>query len=137
MASTNAINNTVALRGGIAEKSVTGGFSSLGDATENKVIVSAKSSAQNVIGGQSQNGGAIANRVAIEDATITGDVFSGVSTGSSATKNIVTLMGESVRISGSVYGGYDMAASSNDVFTGNTLNLNEFRGSMAGIYNFE
>ncbi|AQT48145.1 autotransporter outer membrane beta-barrel domain-containing protein [Bartonella choladocola] len=137
MASTNAINNTVALRGGIAEKSVTGGFSSLGDATENKVIVSAKSSAQSVIGGQSQNGGAIANNVAIEDATITGDVFGGISSGSSATKNIVTLMGESVKISGSVYGGYDAAASSNDVFTGNTLNLNEFRGSMAGIYNFE
>ncbi len=137
MASTNAINNTVALKGGIAEKSVTGGFSSLGDATENKVTVSAKSSAQNVIGGQSQNGGAIANSVAIEDATITGDVFGGISSGSSATKNIVTLMGESVKISGSVYGGYDAAASSNDVFTGNTLNLNEFRGSMAGIYNFE
>jgi len=121
----------------IAEKNVTGGFSSHGDATENKVTVSAKSSAQNVIGGQSQNGGATANSVAIEDATITGDVFGGISSGSSATKNIVTLMGESVGISGSVYGGYDAAASSNDVFTGNTLNLNEFRGSMAGIYNFE
>ena len=130
--------NKVFLTGvNIAEKNVTGGLASHGDATENKVTVSAKSSAQNVIGGQSQNGGAIANSVAIEDATITGDVFGGISSGSSATKNIVTLMGESVRISGSVYGGYDAAASSNDVFTGNTLNLNEFRGSMAGIYNFE
>ena len=130
--------NKVFLTGvNIAEKNVTGGFSSHGDATENKVTVSAKSSAQNVIGGQSQNGGATANSVAIEDATITGDVFGGISSGSSATKNIVTLMGESVGISGSVYGGYDAAASSNDVFTGNTLNLNEFRGSMAGIYNFE
>ena len=130
--------NKVFLTGvNIAEKNVTGGLASLGDATENKVTVSAKSSAQNVIGGQSQNGGAIANSVAIEDATITGDVFGGISSGSSATKNIVTLMGKSVGISGSVYGGYDAAASSNDVFTGNTLNLNEFRGSMAGIYNFE
>ena len=130
--------NKVFLTGvNIAEKNVTGGLASLGDATENKVTVSAKSSAQSVIGGQSQNGGATANSVAIEDATITGDVFGGISSGSSATKNIVTLMGESVRISGSVYGGYDAAASSNDVFTGNTLNLNEFRGSMAGIYNFE
>lgn len=130
--------NKVFLTGvNIAEKNVTGGLASHGDATENKVTVSAKSSAQNVIGGQSQNGGATANSVAIEDATITGDVFGGISSGSSATKNIVTLMGKSVGISGSVYGGYDAAASSNDVFTGNTLNLNEFRGSMAGIYNFE
>ena len=130
--------NKVFLTGvNIAEKNVTGGLASLGDATENKVTVSAKSSAQSVIGGQSQNGGATANSVAIEDATITGDVFGGISSGSSATKNIVTLMGKSVGISGSVYGGYDAAASSNDVFTGNTLNLNEFRGSMAGIYNFE
>lgn len=130
--------NKVFLTGvNIAEKNVTGGLASHGDATENKVTVSAKSSAQNVIGGQSQNGGATANRVAIKDATITGDVFGGISSGSSATKNIVTLRGESVGISGSVYGGYDAAASSNDVFTGNTLNLNEFRGSMAGIYNFE
>ena len=133
----DAKGNIVTLSGGIAEQSVTGGFASLGDAIENKVTLSAKSSARDVIGGESLNGGAIANSVAIEDVTITGDVFGGKSSGSKATENIVTLIGESVKISGSVYGGYDTAASSNDVFTGNTLNLNEFRGSMAGIYNFE
>ena len=130
-------SNEVIFSGGKVTEGITGGFGFKGDVKENRVTLSGNGVVKNVKGGLSANGGAIANSVAIEDTTVTGDVFGGKSSGNVATKNIVTLMGESVRISGSIYGGYDEAASSNDVFTGNTLNLTEFRGSMAGIYNFE
>ena len=113
-------------------------------------------------GGQSDsgvsNGGAggaaSGNSVLIAGtASITGGVYGGVSFGGSAgnagvggvggeaINNSVTLTGTHLTIGGSVVGGAsingDGSISAADAFTGNTLNLVGYRGSVGGVFNFQ
>ncbi|MHC5308439.1 hypothetical protein ACYSNS_14385, partial [Bartonella sp. LJL80] len=134
---------------GIAGGSVVGGFSiggagadgeggNGGDVTGNKVIISGKSLIWGSIYGGYSVGGASSE--------------SDVGLGGTATGNTVTLEGSDIQIGdrnadgevisyGSIWGGWslngDGAPSSADVFTGNTLNLDGYRGTVFGIYNFE
>ncbi|UXN03718.1 autotransporter outer membrane beta-barrel domain-containing protein [Bartonella sp. HY406] len=122
----------------------TGGFSNGGnggDVTGNKIIISGKSLIWgNVYGGYSMGGAADP----IEDSGI----------GGATINNIVTLEGTDIKIGnrdennnltsyGAIYGGYSLNGdgSVNSAFdkvaAGNTLNLNGYRGTLSGIYNFE
>ncbi|MHC5307565.1 hypothetical protein [Bartonella sp. LJL80] len=112
------------------------------------------------------SGGKVSNnKIKISGASFfSGNVYGGYSLGSSVgdggqqgvggivTGNTITLEGDQIKIGtrdssnnmtsfGAVYGGYsvngDGSLSSADVFTGNTLNLLGYRGTVSGIYNFE
>ncbi|WP_210276089.1 autotransporter outer membrane beta-barrel domain-containing protein [Bartonella sp. HY038] len=112
-----------------------------GDVNRNEVSVSGTSLIWGDIYGGYSHGGA--------KGTIN-DAVDGV--GGSATGNVVTLEGGDITIGerdsagkvtkyGSIYGGYslngDNTISIADVFSGNTLNLVGYRGTVSGIYNFE
>ncbi|UXM94960.1 autotransporter outer membrane beta-barrel domain-containing protein [Bartonella sp. HY329] len=112
-----------------------------GDVTGNKINISGKSLIWgNVYGGYSMGGAA----GQIEDGGI----------GGATINNIVTLEGTDIKIGnrdennnltsyGAIYGGYSLNGdgSVNSAFdkvaAGNTLNLNGYRGTLSGIYNFE
>ena len=136
-----AFKNEVEIKGVKVAGNVFGGRSDSKDANSNKVTLSSESTVTDVIGGYSGLGAAKFNSITIQDASsISGDVYGGKSTGGDATGNIVTLTGEGIKISGSVYGGYDdadVSRSASNVFQGNTLYLNGFKGELGGIYNFE
>ena len=91
------------------------------------------------VGGKTLIGDATNNSVSIEDATIDGNVYGGVTSNGNATNNLITLTGGNVKIAGTVYGGFfnGEVRSAADVFTGNTLNLNHFRGELGGIENVQ
>ena len=79
------------------------------------------------------------NSVSLEDATVDGLVMGGY-TGvlDKAINNTVTLTGQNVKVTGTVYGGYVVGAhTKSQEFDGNTLNLVHFRGELGGIQNFE
>lgn len=88
------------------------------------------------------------------NAIIGGNVYGGyaynsyILSSAFVTNNTVTLTGSNTSIKGAVYGGYLELEDNNypqytpadytvDLFSGNTLNLNQYRGSLSGIYNFE
>ena len=101
-----------------------------GQVTDNSIVLSGTSSLSGDIYGGYSSGGAA-------------DTDSGglAGLGGNANNNTVTLQGPDLTIAGSVYGGYsvdgDGTVQNSRAFTGNTLNLNGYRGSLAGIYNFE
>ncbi len=76
------------------------------------------------------------NHVTIENATVASDVTAGYATYSgTATHNSITLKGENCDLTAAtLYGGY---SSSGDAVTGNTLTLQDFKGSVASIKNFD
>ncbi|WP_297323033.1 hypothetical protein [uncultured Bartonella sp.] len=111
-----------------------------GDVTENTVELSGKTSISgNVYGGFWQGGGA--GKYA--ETGLSGNV----------TGNTITLRGSEITIGkrdengqvtayGATYGGYSLKGDGTvnaavDVFTGNTLNLDGYRGAVSGIYNIE
>ncbi|MFK3644208.1 autotransporter [Pseudomonas protegens] len=99
-----------------------------GDVVDNKVYLSGRSVISgDIYGGYSHGGAAAVGRVA-------GD-------GGKVINNTVALEGSDLTIAGSVYGGYsidgDGTVQNSRAFSGNTLNLNGYRGSLTGIYNFE
>jgi len=112
--------------GGTSSSSSNGGNG--GDVSGNKVTISGTSSLSGDIYGGYSQGGAGGN------TGTTGQ-------GGRVENNIVTLEGASLTIGRSVYGGYsvngDGTVNNSKAFTGNTLNLNGYRGSLTGIYNFE
>ncbi|MFK3640419.1 autotransporter outer membrane beta-barrel domain-containing protein [Pseudomonas protegens] len=101
-----------------------------GNVTDNTIVLSGTSSISGDIYGGYTRGGA---------ANIDTDTLSAL--GGNATNNTVTLEGSDLTIAGSVYGGYsvdgDGTVQNSRAFTGNTLNLYGYRGSLTGIYNFE
>lgn len=107
-----------------------------GNVSGNQVSIAGKSSiSQDIYGGYSQGGaaGVISSGVAL-----TGQ-------GGLTQNNTITLTGGQITIAGSIYGGYsangDGTVNTDATFTsyyqGNTLNLNGYRGTVTGIYNFE
>ena len=111
-----------------------------GDVTENTIELSGKTSISgNVYGGFSQGGGA--GKYA--ETGLSGNV----------TGNTITLRGNDITIGkrnasgqvtayGAIYGGYSLKGDGTvnavaDVFTGNRLNLDGYRGTVSGIYNIE
>jgi len=117
-------NNTVIIRNGsIVENEVYGGYTDLATG----------------------NARASGNRVTIIGSTVEGDVYGGFADTSSgnatATHNTVTIMGNSTfdEVESILYGGFGTGIGCvTDVFTGNTLNVWNYRGSpVAGVENFE
>ncbi|MBW3504554.1 autotransporter outer membrane beta-barrel domain-containing protein [Pseudomonas sp. NKUCC02_KPG] len=101
-----------------------------GDSSNNTIKLGGVSSlAGDIYGGYSQGGRASGTSVGVTGA------------GGSAENNRITLTGTELSIAGAVYGGYsadgDGTLQPSRAFTGNTLNLNGYRGSVRGIYNFE
>lgn len=144
---------------GLKGGSVFGGLSN-GGAGGYSIVASSGSPSAN--GG---NGGAVSgNAITLSGkSSLTGDIYGGYSRGGTAGQtsnnggitfdpgttgsggvvenNTVTLIGADLTIGGSVYGGYsvdgDGTVHNTRAFTGNTLNLIGYRGSLVGIYNFE
>lgn len=119
---------------------VYGGGSVGGMANNNKLSLSGNAHAEdNIFGGISWEGSVSGNSVSIEDAIVDENVYGGQSYNGNATDNSVTLIGQNIKIGGTVFGGFDDFGTwlGNDVFSGNTLNLNHFRGDIDGIQNFE
>ena len=111
-----------------------------GNVSGNQVSIAGKSSiSQDIYGGYSEGGaaGVIYDGVTTVSAT--------VGQGGLTQNNTITLIGDQITIAGSIYGGYsangDSTVNTDATFTsyyqGNTLNLNGYRGSVTGIYNFE
>ncbi|MHC5305791.1 autotransporter domain-containing protein [Bartonella sp. LJL80] len=158
-------NNKVIISGGNFQKQVVGGWSDTGTANLNEVSVSNATIGTSVVAGYVDLGGSDAtnnslslsgnayvkglaisaftakgnvtgNKLSLIDAKVDGNVYAGYSREGSVTDNYVTLTGSRISIGGTLYGGYD-ASNTGDVFTGNTLTLNGFRGDLVGIKNFQ
>lgn len=160
---TTALNNEVMIGGTTkTENKVYGGFSEEGNAIGNKVTFTDNAEAEGfVIGGYSGYGDANNNTVSISaNNIIKADIYGGEVDKGNAIGNTVTLHGlptvegydaarstnKLIEIDGAVYGGYDGNLDSpanagsdhnHDLFTGNTLNLVQFRGKIYRVGNFE
>ncbi len=130
----DATNNTVNIFDGAITTAVTGGFSNTGDVTGNTVNMSGGEAGSVVLGGYSSAGNATDNTVNISGGEVTGDVYGGLSDNGNATGNTVNIAGSPNLSAATLYGG---DSSGGDVFTGNTLNVNGFQGSIVGAGNFE
>ena len=158
-----ALNNEVIIGGTTkTENIVYGGVSEEGNAIGNKVTFTDNAEAKGfIIGGKSSTGNANNNIVSISaNNIIKADIYGGEADAGNATGNTVTLHGlptvegydaarsadKLIEIDGAVYGGDDGNPNSpantgsdpnHDLFTGNTLNLVQFRGKIYGVGNFE
>ncbi|WP_279111520.1 autotransporter outer membrane beta-barrel domain-containing protein [Bartonella apis] len=120
-----------------------------GDVSSNRIEISGKSTInKDIYGGLSQGGKAGTH---FDDKNKL--VNSEVGFGGNANHNSVTLNGDQIVIGesdergnvikyGSIWGGRSLNGDGQDsltadVFSGNTLNLNGYRGTVAGIHNFE
>lgn len=131
----DAEGNTVTFNGGSVAGSVFGGLSQSGTARGNMVTVNDGTLEFDVVGGSSFSGDATGNTVVIRGGSITGDVIGGLSNGN-ATGNTVTISGAPSLATSWITGGFSIDESS-DFFSGNTLNIMEYRGTVARIRNFE
>ncbi|MCL2469563.1 MAG: hypothetical protein FWF24_04960, partial [Alphaproteobacteria bacterium] len=84
------------------------------------------------------------NHVNIMNSTVAGNIMGGYTvTGSTpsavglATNNTITIGGVSNLSAATLYGGLSSGVGSYDIWTGNTLNVNNAGISAAGVYNFE
>ncbi|UXN07040.1 autotransporter outer membrane beta-barrel domain-containing protein [Bartonella sp. HY761] len=131
--------NNVTVSNSILSKSAVGGYVGVGagNAEQNSVTLTNNTIVTEMaIGGYTASGNATGNSVSVTDATISQNVYGGWSANGDAINNTVTLNGTNVNIAGFVYGGFSVDQSG-DQFTGNTLNLNGYRGSVASIYNVQ
>lgn len=121
-ASGNANKNKVTLKAENAvyggEKSIVGGYSNSGTATENMVDITNGTFNGNIYGGMGY-GGASENTVNIEDGTFNGDIYGGYAY-VAATGNTVNISGTADLRSAYLYGG---ASESTGTVSGNTLNI--------------
>jgi len=142
-----ASNNTVNIQGGYVKWFVYGGQSFQGDASGNTVNLNGGMLNAEIYGGRSEQlGNAIGNTVNIGGnatlgmmSTLNGStpssVYGGYSMAGNATGNTINISGHPVLTEAVLYGGQSLAGG--DAFTGNTLNVNGFRGTVKGIANFE
>jgi outer membrane autotransporter protein len=143
-----ANGNRVTISGGTVGDRVFGGEATNGvltTANGNSVTISGGAVGGDVYGGFAQGSGSLAttNSVTISGGTVGGDVYGAhlyINSGTgSATGNTVTISGAaSLATSSNIYGGH-LAGSvaGSDAFTGNTLNINNWRGTVASIQNFQ
>lgn len=142
----NANQNTVTVNDGTfrGTSGIMGGYSTWGEANQNTVNITGGDFNGNATGGYSTNGKASNNTI-----NITGGNFSrtgynniiggyyGSGTGE-AINNTINILGNSgIDLSGAKLYGGNTFTGAGDIFTGNTLNINEFTGSVEGLYNFE
>lgn len=143
----NANRNKVTLNNGSNSTYVIGGYSETGEdkpgETNGNTVIINKSTVKNVYGGYSHNGSANNNIVIIDNSVVDDNVPSAIiggfaPKGKGATGNIVKIIGNSNIENASIYGGRSDSSNINveDVITGNTLTLNDWRGSTKSVQNF-
>lgn len=143
----SADNNLVAITGGVINSAVVfGGTNTMaGSANGNTVIISGGTGTgiSLLSGGKSDSGEASGNTIIISGGTFgSGTIYGGVSTDNYKSGNFGETINNTITISGApdlsgmkLYGG--LSGDDKDMFTGNTLNVNGFRGDVAGIQNFQ
>ena len=120
-----------------------------GDVSSNRIEISGKSAINKDIYGGLSQGGKAGTHFNDENHLINSEI----GFGGNANHNSVTLNGDQIVIGesdergnvikyGSIWGGRSLNGDGKDnltadVFSGNTLNLNGYRGTVSGIYNFE
>lgn len=128
-----ASNNSLSLSNSALTGKLYGGFAETGAASGNKVSVSGGAVTGDVYGGYAKDGEASGNRVELAGVTVTGDVYGGytasASTETATSNNTVVLSGNTV-INGDFYGG-------NGASSGNSLVLNDYRGTVNAINAFD
>ena len=140
-----ATGNSVSISGGSVVGNVYGGRSGTGAATGNSVSISGGTVNRHVYGGWSGGtGDATNNSVSISGGSVGGNVFGGVSAtaGQAATNNTVTLAGPANLGASILFGGFvgnpnTLVPAAGDAFTGNTLNVRGFQGTVVGARNFQ
>ncbi|MFT4300768.1 MAG: autotransporter domain-containing protein [Desulfovibrio sp.] len=135
----SATNNRDLLSGDSQiELLITGGQAGNGDARDNVVIINGgiTGATGSIFGGTSVNGAATGNSVIISSGMVnTYSIFGGHSDTGAATNNSITInSGATFGPATTLYGGQ---SGSGGQISGNTLNINAFRGSFAGVHNFE
>ncbi|WP_206611246.1 hypothetical protein [Bordetella avium] len=120
--------------GSATSSSANGGHG--GDVTDNKITISGVSKISGDIYGGISQGGA---KGKVRSSTTITDGIDGQ--GGLVQNNTITLIGKDITIGGSIYGGRSINGAGVDdhtrAFTGNTLNLEGYKGSVQGIYNIE
>ena len=128
-------NNRVRISGGTTGGSVHGGFSGLDDVHSNSVYISGNANVQgDIYGGVAIPGSAYNNSVTISGGTPAYGVYGGWSYTGNAVNNTVTISGAPNLSASTLYGGF---SNSGDAFTGNTLNIYGFQGTLAGTQSFQ
>ncbi len=131
-----AVGNLAQLFNGSVGADFYGGYSASGPATDNVAEIAGGSVAGGVYGGFNNNAaGAAGNRVTIAGGRFGNDIHGGFSAAGPATGNTVNLAGMPDISAATLYGG--LSPGGGDAFSGNTFNVNGFRGSAKGILNFE
>ncbi|MCL1980001.1 MAG: autotransporter outer membrane beta-barrel domain-containing protein, partial [Proteobacteria bacterium] len=141
----DATGNSVTISGGTVNGNVYGGNSWSGNATGNSVTISGGEVGQNVYGGYSDSDAATGNSVTISGGEIGQDgevgqdgygVYGGASLIGDTTYNTVTISGSpTFGPTTNLWGG---KSDGDDSFTGNTLNVWNYRGSsVPGVQHFQ
>ncbi|MDR1314843.1 MAG: autotransporter outer membrane beta-barrel domain-containing protein [Deltaproteobacteria bacterium] len=132
----NSLRNTVVFRDGIVQNQIFGGVTysvSAADARDNSVIFSGGET-DRIYGGVTYSGvaaNASGNSVTVSGGKVASAIYGGATNFGQAINNTVTLSGAPV-LSGRVYGGgIASAGTPADVFTGNTLKLEQYAGTGA------
>ncbi|WP_159566522.1 autotransporter outer membrane beta-barrel domain-containing protein [Budvicia diplopodorum] len=146
--------NTLTITGGSVSEEAYGGYS-VGSATNNQIIFSGGSVGWAIAGGLAggnsggpqRTGIASGNSVVISGGSVGAGVqplspflpapgvYGGASLNGAAINNTVTVSGNPDLTLARLVGGYSY--SGDDAFTGNTLNVREFQGTVEGIQNFQ
>ena len=134
----DAFNNSLTISGGTVKGTAYGGFSLDGDAYNNSVIISGGTVDSGAIQGGyvDGDGNTRNNSVTISGGTVNAFWIRGGYGGSgSATGNTVTIFGNpTLNTSLELSGGDGLGT---DVFTGNTLNLRGWKGTVGDVKNFQ
>lgn len=142
--STGALRNTVFIGGGEVNGNVIAGQSSNGDASYNTVIMTGGSVSGFINGGDAQTSplgkNASNNTISIVAGRVESTIVGGISAGTGkAVNNTVNIFpGASLNPTATtLYGGFLQGLPLGDAFSGNTLNVYAWSGSLAGIRGFE
>lgn len=142
-APTAITGNSVLITGGtIVDEAIGGERLSPGDTliSGNSVTISGGLVGASVYGGRYISGPASVlvsdNSITISGGSVKGDIIGGYNRSGDAVRNTVTISGAPDLAGSTLYGGFSNVGG-HDVFSGNTLNILQFRGSVRGLHNFE
>jgi len=129
--------NSVTISGGSVEGAI-GGRCWEGDAKGNGVTILGGfvggEKGFGVVGGRSGGGSSTGNTVTIRDGEVGANIYGGFSERGNTTGNTVVIGGGKFDIAMGIYGG---SPDAGDCFSGNTLKLEGFAGSVGKVANFE
>lgn len=132
----NATTNRVIIESGtVGANTVAGGYSNSGSARNNIVTINSSGSFANIYGGYAGGGDATGNTLELANGRYSGTIAGGFSVSGAATGNTVTIYeNATLNVGVLLYGGF--SGSGYDSRTGNTLNLRK-PVALKGLDNFE